>query len=153
MLAPAAKAVQSKTLSGPTSILINGHICVQGNTQGRRASQDVPVARNEGMGSPASPGSPLTYHPQMQMEPLMPPSLSDTFALSGRQTPHEFHLAGWPAQPKLVPTVITCRLLALPQSSPSLCPSLLALPPPHSSAIFGNADATGLLLSKLGCGM
>ena len=62
------------------------------------------------MTSPASPGSPLTYVPQPQMEPLMQTSLADTYALSGRRhSGHDHSLAGWPAQPKLVPTVITCK--------------------------------------------
>ncbi len=53
---------------------------------------------------PLSPGSPLTYSPQMPMEPL-----ARAEEAAGRQGP-EFHgLAGWPAQPKLMPVVIVCE--------------------------------------------
>ena len=88
---------------------------VQGNTQGKRNSLDEPVSREAmPVGSPNSPGSPLTYVPQTQMEPPLRPSTPDHFALSGRQQGADFHaLAGWPAQPKLVPTVIICETLII----------------------------------------
>lgn len=49
-----------------------------------------------------TPGSPLTYSPQMPMEPLT--SRADSSRIGLPQT--EF--AGWGAQPKVVPTVIAC---------------------------------------------
>lgn len=61
------------------------------------------------VGSPGSPGSPLTYIPQTQMEPLLQGSPPGEYALSGsRHGGQEYSsMGGWPAQPKLVPTVIT----------------------------------------------
>lgn len=54
---------------------------------------------------PVSPGSPLTYSPQVAMEPLQKPDES-----SGQRPATEFvGAAGWPAQPKLVPVVIACE--------------------------------------------
>lgn len=52
-------------------------------------------------GSPPIPGSPLTYSPQLPMTPQdAAPSAVNT-EYSG--------VAGWPAQPKLLPTVIICE--------------------------------------------
>lgn len=52
-----------------------------------------------------SPGSPLTYTPQIPMEPLA--KVDDT---GGHRHATEFvGAAGWPAQPKLVPVVVTCE--------------------------------------------
>ena len=57
------------------------------------------------MSPPLSPGSPLTYLPQVQMEPM-----SRAAEASATTAPQEFHgVAGWPAQPKLVPVVIVCE--------------------------------------------
>jgi len=53
---------------------------------------------------PMSPGSPLTYSPQVAMEPL---SRDDG---AGPRGPDFVGAAGWPAQPKLVPVVIVCEL-------------------------------------------
>jgi 5'-AMP-activated protein kinase, regulatory beta subunit len=55
-------------------------------------------------GSPPIPGSPLTYSPQLPMTP------QDT-AASGGNTEYS-GVAGWPAQPKLLPTVIICEARA-----------------------------------------
>lgn len=52
---------------------------------------------------PMSPGSPLTYSPQVAMEPL---SRDDG---AGPRGPDFVGAAGWPAQPKLVPVVIVCE--------------------------------------------
>lgn len=45
------------------------------------------------------------------MEPPLQTLAQDDFALGGnRQLATEYHaLAGWPAQPKLVPTVVLCE--------------------------------------------
>ncbi|GAB4817836.1 hypothetical protein N2152v2_004882 [Parachlorella kessleri] len=60
-------------------------------------SMQVPVS-----GSPLSPGSPLTYSPQIAMEPL---SKGDEFQRGG-SVYGQSEFAGWAAQPKLVPTVL-----------------------------------------------
>ena len=49
------------------------------------------------------PGSPLTYTPQLSMTP------QDTAASNNSEYSG---VAGWPAQPKLLPTVITCKPMA-----------------------------------------
>lgn len=55
---------------------------------------------------PLSPGSPLTYSPQIPMEPI---ARADELTAANRNAP-EFHgVAGWPAQPKLMPVVIVCK--------------------------------------------
>lgn len=53
---------------------------------------------------PMSPGSPLTYSPQIPMEPI---PKHDEVGRGGPYSHTEF--AGWAAQPKLVPTVIVCE--------------------------------------------
>lgn len=56
---------------------------------------------------PASPGSPLTYSPQVAMEPIAHDEFPTTAGASKGGMAAEFHgLSGYPAQPKLVPTVI-----------------------------------------------
>lgn len=53
---------------------------------------------------PLSPGSPLTYSPQIPMEPLSRAAAADGGPRTAQQP--EFHgVAGWPAQPKVVPVV------------------------------------------------
>ena len=81
-------------------------LLLQGNTQGKRARLDAPPDEHMPAGSPpTSPGSPLTYSPQVAMEPI--PQQGATL---GRDHAAEFHgVSGWPAQPKLVPTVIVCE--------------------------------------------
>ena len=77
------------------------------DARGRRSgSEPLPI-----VGSPGSPGSPLTYLPTTQMEPLMQPSGQRDFALGGsRHGGQDYSMMGeWPNQPKLVPTVITCE--------------------------------------------
>ncbi len=82
---------------------------MQGQTHGRHRrtttdyadeSMQVPVS-----GSPLSPGSPLTYSPQIAMEPL---SKGDEFQRGG-SVYGQSEFAGWAAQPKLVPTVLVCK--------------------------------------------
>lgn len=84
----------------------------QGNTSAKRAVLEDGGAGASGEDAfastspPCSPGSPLTYSPQIPMEPI--PKVDQ--APLGRDHAAEFHgLAGWPAQPKLVPTVIVCK--------------------------------------------
>ncbi len=90
----------------------------QGNTHGKRNSTgysegDNSVYSDDGLYRPASPptspGSPLTYSPQVAMEPFS----KDEFPSAAARTTHpaEFHgPSGWPAQPKLVPTVFSCMV-------------------------------------------
>lgn len=86
------------------------HIAVilQGNTHAKRSigSEESAAAEGFHVGSPPmSPGSPLTYTPQVQMEPIQKQDDS-----SGQRPATEFvGAAGWPAQPKLVPVVIACE--------------------------------------------
>eukprot|EP00879_Flechtneria_rotunda_P003348 GHRR01003575.1.p1 GENE.GHRR01003575.1~~GHRR01003575.1.p1 ORF type:complete len:273 (+),score=72.07 GHRR01003575.1:199-1017(+) len=76
-----------------------------GNTQAKRPmpDQEAGEAGSLTVGSPPmSPGSPLTYSPQVAMEPIAKQENS-----SGQRLATEFvGVAGWPAQPKLVPVVI-----------------------------------------------
>lgn len=90
----------------------------QGNTSTKRgAPGDGSAAGEDAFAStspPCSPGSPLTYSPQIPMEPI--PKVDQ--APLGRDHAAEFHgLAGWPAQPKLVPTVIVCAPRAFARSA------------------------------------
>ena len=83
----------------------SGIPCVQGNAHGQSVRRKAaPDAFTRGESSPASaPGSPLTYGPQVAMEPIArnaDNSVSSTDFSS---------VSGWgAAQPKLVPTVIAC---------------------------------------------
>lgn len=52
---------------------------------------------------PMSPGSPLTYSPQIPMEPI--PTKHEEAARGGGSVYGQTEFAGWAAQPKLVPTV------------------------------------------------
>lgn len=75
---------------------------MQGQTHGKgRARQgeveEHPPAYPQ-MGSPAVPGSPVTYTPQLAMEPFSKHE-------SGGAVYGHSEFAGWAAQPKLVPTV------------------------------------------------
>jgi hypothetical protein len=83
----------------------------QGNMQSskRHTGDDHPTEAHFPPASPpCSPGSPLTYSPQMPMEPI--PKHDE--AGSRAATP-EFHgLAGWPAQPTNVPVVIVCKFIS-----------------------------------------
>lgn len=54
--------------------------------------------------SPHSPGSPLTYSSQIAVEPMSKEDAARNQELYDRP--------GYPAQPKLVPTMIVCRFLA-----------------------------------------
>jgi 5'-AMP-activated protein kinase regulatory beta subunit len=80
----------------------------QGNTATKRSSIAEDPSELDGfhVGSPpTSPGSPLTYSPQVAMEPL-----TRQEDVMGQRHATEFvGAAGWPAQPKLVPVVITCK--------------------------------------------
>lgn len=78
-----------------------------GQTHGRHrthsGSRHDEVAPGLRPSSSPTPGSPLTYSPQMPMEPMHRPEELQRRGSGFAQT--EF--AGWTAQPKLVPTVIT----------------------------------------------
>ncbi|DBB09495.1 TPA: hypothetical protein ACH3X3_008055 [Trebouxia sp. C0006] len=78
-----------------------------GNSQTKRAqpAEEPSNSSYAAASPPFSPGSPLTYVPQMPMEP----ALSRPEEVSGHRGTHaEFHsdVAGWPSQPRLVPTKI-----------------------------------------------
>jgi len=83
---------------------------LQGNSHTKRpqASEEPSNDSYAAASPPFSPGSPLTYVPQMPMEPAM--SRSEDSAAHRGASP-EFHsdVAGWPAQPRLVPTKILCK--------------------------------------------
>lgn len=100
----------------------------QGNTQGKRSRLNaLPDDHMPASSPPTSPGSPLTYSPQVAMEPI--PQQGGPL---GRDHAAEFHgVSGWPAQPKLVPTVIVCE-----------CPLICADPADPD-------DATSLYLCDL----
>lgn len=89
--------------------LTHTHTHTQGNTHAKRSIQGEEVAAEGSepfrVGSPpVSPGSPLTYSPQVAMEPI---ARHDS---SAQRLGTEFvGAAGWPAQPKLVPVEITCE--------------------------------------------
>ncbi len=76
---------------------------------GKRSLVAEDAAAEDGSFQPASPpmspGSPLTYSPQVAMEPLAKPE-----EVLGRPATEFVGAAGWPAQPKLVPVVIVCEL-------------------------------------------
>lgn len=76
-------------------------LCNQGNTQPKRPTDSSHDDHPGGHSPPPSPGSPLVYSPQVAMEPILPQG--------GRGQESDMHgISGWPAQPKLVPTVIVC---------------------------------------------
>jgi hypothetical protein len=86
----------------------------QGNTHAKRSIQgDEPAegADSFRVGSPpVSPGSPLTYTPQVAMEPIAHAHARHEHDSSAQRLGTEFvGAAGWPAQPKLVPVEITCE--------------------------------------------
>ena len=103
--------LQCYAAAPPTSLahpaLLQGN--VQGAAAGRRRSDAATPEETLPVGSPpTSPGSPLTYSPQVPMEPI-----PQSGGPLGRDQAAEFHgVSGWPAQPKLVPTVIICAALA-----------------------------------------
>lgn len=76
--------------------------------------------------SALDPGSPLTYSPQLAM--MAPAEEANGLPLNGG---HCSSVAGWPAQPKLLPTVIICEfppsdpLRAVVGSLPECCSRLL----------------------------
>lgn len=74
-----------------------------GNTHTKeRHAEGTPDEHFRSHSPPCSPGSPLTYSPQVPMEPISKPE-----DITTRSNIPEFHgVAGWPAQPKLVPVVI-----------------------------------------------
>lgn len=73
-------------------------------------------------GSPLTPGSPLTYSPQIAMEPL---SKGDEYQRAG-SVYGQSEFAGWAAQPKLVPTVLVCECAAGRGGGPQQVPLRLA---------------------------
>ena len=87
------------------------HLCgLQGNSQSRR-SQQAEHATNDSYGDvspPFSPGSPLTYVPQMPMEPALSRS-EDTSMHRGSYSEFRSDVAGWPTQPRLIPTKLLCK--------------------------------------------
>ena len=71
----------------------------------RRAAQaDVDSSMHGGDRLAQDPGSPLTYSPQLAM--MAPAEDANGLPLNGG---HCGSVAGWPAQPKLLPTVIICE--------------------------------------------
>jgi hypothetical protein len=86
----------------------------QGNTHAKRSTPgDATAEGSEAfrVGSPpTSPGSPLTYTPQVPMEPIAHAHARHEHDSSAQRLGTEFvGAAGWPAQPKLVPVEITCE--------------------------------------------
>ncbi len=93
----------------------------------RRAAQaDADSSMHGGDRSALDPGSPLTYSPQLAM--MAPAEEANGLPLNGG---HCSSVAGWPAQPKLLPTVIICEsppsdpLRAVVGSLPECCSRLL----------------------------
>lgn len=80
-------------------------ILMQGQTHGKPgragAEGDVYPSPEGGISSPFAPGSPLVYSPQMPMEPF--PGRADAY----RSGLSSAEFAGWSAQPKVVPTILT----------------------------------------------
>jgi hypothetical protein len=90
---------------------------LQGNTHAKRSTQgDEPVEGTDSfrVGSPPlSPRSPLTYSPQVPMEPIAHAHVRHEHDSSAQRLGTEFvGAAGWPAQPKLVPVEISCKRAA-----------------------------------------
>ncbi len=77
----------------------------QGNAHAKRSTTDQLAPQGDSMrtGSPPMPGSPLTYSPQLPMTP------QQSAAGVGPHNGEYSGVAGWPAQPKLLPTVIICE--------------------------------------------
>lgn len=95
----------------------------QGNTHAKRSIQvDEPAegADSFRVGSPpVSPGSPLTYSPQVPMEPIAHARSRHDHDSSAQRLGTEFvGAAGWPAQPKLVPVEITCEYSTVGSAAP-----------------------------------
>lgn len=97
---------QQKCRPQACSVEVVGVLNVQGNTQGRRASADHASTSDARMQASSPIGSPLGY-----TQPLESPrSLTGShFALSGSTALDNHSYAGWPAQPRLIPTVIQCE--------------------------------------------
>lgn len=81
---------------------------------GHRTSHDTPLQvvapRNPEPPHASLPGSPLTYTPQTAMEP---PNASLTasprISTDGQPLAFDGTTPAWPAQPRMVPTVIVCK--------------------------------------------
>lgn len=61
---------------------------------------EEPESTSQMLSSPMMPGSPLTYTPQIPMEPIAKPDAS-----AAQSSQDYAGLSAWPAQPKLVPVV------------------------------------------------
>jgi len=82
---------------------------MQGNTNAKKSIAGEEGSVDDGLhiaSPPMSPSSPLTYSPQVAMEPL-----AKADDVLGRAATEFVGAAGWPAQPKLVPVVIVCEYL------------------------------------------
>ena len=93
---------------------------MQRNTHAKGWHHSAALAHDEFQNSesPADPpGSPLTYSPQLLMQPHDAPGSPYGSRGAGAAISDCHAVAGWPAQPKLVPTVIVCALLVLPRRS------------------------------------
>lgn len=115
---------------------------LQGNSQTKRPqTPQSPTHDNYGAVSPPfSPGSPLTYVPQMPMEP----ALSRTEDSSHRSTTGESqNVAGWASQPRLVPTKILCEpslATAIPlHQQPGTSASMKSAPHLHMTSLLHHA--------------
>jgi hypothetical protein len=82
------------------------------STQGAPHGSPLHVVAHRGpdnLHSP-QPGSPLTYTPQPAMEPPAAVlSASPSVPSNGQPTTFDGTTPAWPAQPRMVPTVIACE--------------------------------------------
>ena len=96
---------------------------VQGNTHAKGWHHNDAVPHDDAFQnseSPADPpGSPLTYSPQLLMQPHDAAGGSPYGSRGAGSAVSDCHaVAGWPAQPKLVPTVIVCESPLLLRHTP-----------------------------------
>ncbi len=102
---------------------------LQGNTSSRTSATGE-LSNERPSSPPSTPGSPLTYSPSVAMEPIG--KVQEDMV---RAQATEFHgLAGWPAQPKLVPTVIVCEYAILTTGILKTNPCCRAMKQSSSSA-------------------
>ncbi len=91
-------------------------LAAQGNTHAKGWHHSDAVAHDEFHSSESPvepPGSPLTYSPQLLMQQPHDPGSPYGSRGLGAAVSDCHAVAGWPAQPKLVPTVIVCAPLPL----------------------------------------
>jgi 5'-AMP-activated protein kinase regulatory beta subunit len=87
-------------------------VTAQGNTHAKGWQHSDALAHDEFQNSESPvdpPGSPLTYSPQLLMQPHSAGGSPYGSRGSGAAASDCHAVAGWPAQPKLVPTVIVCK--------------------------------------------